>query len=76
MAHENEQKTKGDRVSRGSTEERDFRSLRQKADATGQERGAVPDSPDTRGLEPAQDNTGDPRPHPTDLNRSGPHRQL
>jgi hypothetical protein len=76
MAHKNEQKIKGDRVSRGSTEEQDFRNLRRNADAAGQQRGATPDTPDTQALEPAQDNTADPKPHPTSLNRSGPNRKL
>jgi hypothetical protein len=76
MAHKDEQKTKGDRVSRESTEEKDFRKIRRNADSTGQERGAMADTPDTRGLEPAQDNTGDPKPHPTNRNRSGPNRKM
>jgi hypothetical protein len=76
MAHKQEQKTKGDRVGRDSTKEQDFRHLRKAADSTGQERGAMPFTEETEDLTPAQSNTKDPQPHPTDLNRSGPNRKI
>jgi hypothetical protein len=52
------------------------RHLRRDAEATGHERGDMPGSPDQTSLEPAQDNTADPRPFPTHRNRSGPNRKL
>jgi hypothetical protein len=76
MATNRDQKRKSDRVSSKSTQSQDERHLRKSADSAGQSAGALPDTPDQRGLEPAQDNTGAPRPFPSAQRRSGPGRKL
>jgi hypothetical protein len=74
MAHKQDQKLKGDRVSSRQTKSQDERHMRVDADHAGQERGAMGDAPDQESLPPAQDNTADPRPFDSKQRRSGPAR--
>jgi hypothetical protein len=74
MANANERRSKQDRNE--TTKQREERSMRQSADSTGQERGAMKDSPTKAGVAPDAHNTADPKPFPTKRNRSGPARKF
>lgn len=73
MAHGKEQTLKGDHASTKTKEELD---IRHKADATGQERGEMADTPDQQGVGPDAAHTSDPKPFPSQRDRSGPRRKF
>lgn len=74
MANANERRNRQQRNE--TTKQREERNIRQSADATGQERGALPNTPTRPGAEPDAHNTADPKPFPTKRNRSGPARKF
>jgi hypothetical protein len=74
MAHGQDRTTKGDRPE--TTKDKDDRKMRSNADSTGQERGAMADTPTEMGVGPDAANTADPKPFPTDRNRSGGGRKF
>ncbi|HVS70527.1 MAG TPA: hypothetical protein VHQ47_04650 [Phycisphaerae bacterium] len=73
MAHGRDRQRQGDHASTKNQEELD---IRHNADATGRERGDMPDTPDQTGVGPDARNTSDPKPFPSVQQRSGPARHF
>jgi hypothetical protein len=74
MATGNDRTRTGDRTN--STKNQEELDMRHKAHTTGQERDAMPDTPDGPQAGPDATNTDDPKPFPSEQRRSGPGRKF